>query len=46
ATGQTEAAILQIKLAKKSKDINFYLNSILEDRLNFFINEERERRKN
>lgn len=46
ATGQTEAAILQIKLAKKSKDLDFYLSSILEDRLNFFLDEERERRRN
>lgn len=46
ATGQTDLAILQIKLAKKAKDLNFYLSSILEDRLNFFMSEERERRKN
>jgi len=37
AIGQTGAAIMQIKLAKKSKGLNFYLTSILEDRLNFFI---------
>lgn len=46
ASGQTEMAILQIKLAKQAKDLSFYLSSILEDRLNFFIEEERERRKN
>lgn len=44
ASGQTDAAITQIILAKKAKDLNFYLSSILEDRLNIFIAEERERR--
>ncbi|NOQ82156.1 MAG: M48 family metalloprotease [Methylophaga sp.] len=37
--GQTNGAIMQIKLAQKAKDLNFYLSSILEDRLNFFIAE-------
>jgi predicted Zn-dependent protease len=46
ATGHTDLAIMQIKLAKQSKNISFYLSSILEDRLNFFITEERERRRN
>ncbi len=46
ATGQTQAAIMQIGLAKQAKDLNFYLSSILEDRLRFFITEEQERRKN
>ncbi len=46
AVGNTKAAILQIKLAKKSRDINFYLKAILDDRLNFFLSEERERKKN
>lgn len=45
ATGQTDAAITQVLLAKKAKDVDFYLASILEDRLNFFILEERERRQ-
>lgn len=45
-SGQTAAAILQIKLAKKAKGINFYLQSILDDRLIFFINEEKERKLN
>ncbi|MCK4842497.1 MAG: M48 family metallopeptidase [Methylococcales bacterium] len=45
-TGHTKTAIIQIKLAKKSKDINFYLQAILNDRLNFFINEEKERKLN
>jgi len=46
ATGQTRDAILQIKLAQKSKGLNFQLSSILNDRLNFFINEEEEARRN
>lgn len=37
--GQTLQAILQIKLAQKSKKNNFYLSAILEDRLTFFSNE-------
>ncbi len=37
--GQTDSAIMQIKLAQKAKGLNFYLSSILEDRLNFFIAE-------
>ncbi|OQK17646.1 peptidase M48 Ste24p [Methyloprofundus sedimenti] len=36
AIGQTDAAIMQIKLAQKDKGLNFYLSSILEDRLSFF----------
>ena len=44
-TGQTRDAILQIKLAQKSKDLNFYLSSILKERLNFFLNEEEEARR-
>ena len=39
ATGQTNAAIMQIKIAKKNKGLNFHLSAILEDRLNFFITE-------
>lgn len=46
AVGQTKSAILQINLAKKAKDINFYLQAILNERLNFFINEEKERKLN
>lgn len=44
-TGQTRNAILHIKLAQKSKGLNFYLSSILNERLNFFINEEEEVRR-
>jgi len=46
ATGHTQPAILQIKLAKKSKGINFYLQAILNERLAFFIHEEKERKLN
>lgn len=38
--GQTGSAITQIKLALKAKDLNFYLSSILDQRLRFFILEE------
>ena len=46
AVGYTSFAILQIKLAKKAKGINFYLQAILNDRLKFFTNEENERKLN
>ncbi len=46
ASGQTSTAIVQIKLAKKAKNLNFYLASILEERLSFFMAEELENRKN
>jgi predicted Zn-dependent protease len=46
ATGQTKDAILQIKLAQKSKGLNFQLSSILNERLNFFSNQEEEARRN
>ena len=39
AQGQTDAAILQIKLAQNDKALNFYLSAILEDRLHFFQSE-------
>lgn len=46
AVGHTSFAILQIKLAKQAKGINFYLQAILDERLHFFLNEERERKLN
>ncbi len=46
ATGQTEFAILQINLAKKTKHVNFYLQAILNERLDFFVKEENERKLN
>ena len=39
ASGQTNAAIMQIKLAQKDEGLNFYLSAILDDRLNFFQTE-------
>ena len=39
AIGQTNAAIMQIKLAQQDKGLNYYLSAILEDRLDFFITE-------
>ncbi len=44
--GNTEAAITQIRLAKQAKDINFYLSAILDERLHFFLEEEKERKRN
>ncbi len=41
AIGQTREAITQTKLALKAKDLNFYLSSILDQRLRFFILEEK-----
>lgn len=37
ATGQTNSAIMQIKIAQKDKALNFHLSAILEGRLNYFI---------
>jgi len=45
ATGQTNDAILQIKLAQKSPGLNFQLSSILSSRLSFFIAQEQEARR-
>jgi len=39
AIGYTTGAIMQIKLAQQSKGLNFYLSSILDDRLQFFQDE-------
>jgi predicted Zn-dependent protease len=46
ATGQIQDAILQIRLAQKSKGLNVQLSSILADRLSFFLNQEAEVRRN
>jgi len=46
AVGQTSLAISQIKIAKNANGINFYLQAILNNRLAFFIQEEKERRLN
>jgi hypothetical protein len=44
--GQTKDAILQIRLAQESKGLNFQLSSILSERLNFFLAQEQEARRN
>lgn len=44
--GDTETAILQTKLARKARPMDFYLKTILDERLRFFIEEERERKAN
>ncbi|MCK5354504.1 MAG: tetratricopeptide repeat protein, partial [Methyloprofundus sp.] len=41
AIGQIRDAITQTKLALKANDLNFYLSAILDQRLNFFILEEK-----
>jgi predicted Zn-dependent protease len=46
AMGQTQNAILQIKLAQESKGLNFQLSSILNERLHFFLSQEQEARRN
>lgn len=46
ASGQTETAILQMNLAKKTKNISFYLLAIIDERLGFFEKEEKERKLN
>jgi len=46
ATGQTKEAIQQIRLAQQSKDLNFKLSSILNERLSFFLEEIEESRRN
>ena len=44
--GQTKDAIMQIRLAQESKGLNFQLASILNERLNFFQNQELEAKAN
>jgi predicted Zn-dependent protease len=46
AMGQTQDAILQIRLAQESKGLNFQLSSILNERLHFFLSQEQEARRN
>ncbi|MEY4209953.1 MAG: hypothetical protein RLZ92_332 [Pseudomonadota bacterium] len=44
ATGQTEEAIMQIRLGKQENDLSYQLQAILNERLNFFLSEEAERK--
>lgn len=45
AKGQNDDAITQIALAKKEPNLNYQLQAILDDRLNFFLSEEAERKQ-
>ncbi|MVF20218.1 M48 family peptidase [Methylocaldum sp. BRCS4] len=45
ASGQNRAAILQLRLARKTAGDNFYLNSVIDERLKQLLAEEEERRK-
>jgi predicted Zn-dependent protease len=45
AAGQTKTAILQLRLAKKTAGDNFYLNSVLDERLRELLAEEAARKK-
>ena len=45
ASGQTEEAIMQIRLATQEKNQSHQLEAILAERLNFFLSEEEERKK-
>lgn len=42
--GQTEDAIMQVRLAKQEKDLSYQLQAILNERLNFFLSEENEKK--
>lgn len=44
ASGETEAAITQIRLARQESELSFQLQAILNERLNFFLSEEEARR--
>ena len=45
ATGQTQEAIMQIRLAREEKDLSYQLLAIINERLNFYLSEEEEKRK-
>lgn len=45
AMGQTEPAILQVRLGLKQTTGDHYLTALLEDRLKLFVSEEEERKK-
>ena len=40
-----EKELTQIQLAKKEKNLNYQLQAILDERLNFFLNEEEESKR-
>jgi predicted Zn-dependent protease len=43
-SGQTEEAITQVRLARDEKDLNYQLLAILNERLNFFMSEQEDRK--
>ena len=45
ASGQTRAAILQLRIARRSSGDNFYVNAVIDERLKEFLAEEEERKK-
>lgn len=45
ASGETRAAILQLRLAKQTAGDNFYLNSVIDERMSQFVAEERAKKK-
>jgi len=45
ASGQTEEAILQIRLAKQEAHLSYQLQAILDERLNFFLAELEEQKR-
>ncbi|MEQ1558752.1 MAG: M48 family metalloprotease [Methyloglobulus sp.] len=46
AMGQIQDAIFQIRLAQQSKGLNIHLSAILRERMDFFINEQIEAKRN
>ncbi|MDD4914846.1 MAG: M48 family metalloprotease [Methylococcales bacterium] len=44
-TGQTQEAIMQIRLAREEKDLNYQMLAIINERLNFYMSEQDEKRK-
>lgn len=45
ASGQTEEAVLQIRLAKQESHLSYQLQAILDERLNFFLAEIEEQKR-
>jgi predicted Zn-dependent protease len=43
--GQTKSALLQLQLAKRTAGNNFYLNSVLDERMARWQEEERSRKE-
>ena len=44
ASGQTDEAIMQIRLAREEKDLSYQLLAIINERLNFFLGEQEDRK--